>query len=89
MCDLAFLPFKSGVIRTDISDHYLIVLFLKLNNSTLTTKHRNFAIKNKITFSRKLVAADWNNLYSINDVDKAFGYFLKKLKRIYNYCFLL
>ena len=87
MCDLAFLPFKSGVIRTDISDHYLIVLFLKLNNSTFTTKHRNFAIKNKITFSRKLVAADWNNLYSINDVDKAFGYFIKKLKRIYNYCF--
>jgi hypothetical protein len=48
---------------------------------------RNFSIINKNKFSDKLRAADWTHLFSINDTDRAFNYFIRKLKRIYNTCF--
>ena len=86
-CDFSLLPAKSCVIRTDVSDHYLISYLLKNNNNISELKTRNFSTKNKIIFSQKLLSSDWNHLYTIKDVDKVFSYFIKKLKRIYNKCF--
>ena len=87
LIDFDLLPAKSGVLKTDISDHYGVILFLKTFEKATTSKIRNFSIKNKLNFSNKLSTVDWSSLYNINGVDKAFSYFIKKLKRIYNNCF--
>lgn len=88
LCDISCLPVCSTVIKTDISDHYLIELSLNstINNDISITK-RNFSNNNKTKFSYKLRVADWSPLYALNDVNKAFNYFIRKLKRIYNKCF--
>jgi len=48
---------------------------------------RNFSAINKFEFTRKLAEAKWDHLFSLQDVDKAFGYFIKRIKRIYNKTF--
>jgi hypothetical protein len=50
-------------------------------------KKRDFSVNNKLFFSQSIMRADWNHLYSFTNVDKAFNYFIKKLKRIYNKSF--
>jgi len=90
LCDFSLLPMQACVIRYDISDHYPIALYLndnELNQKCNTTTIRALSAKNKTEFSRRLSTIDWNHLYSINDVNKAYGYFAKKLKRIYNKSF--
>jgi hypothetical protein len=88
MCDFNLIPAQTCVVKIDLSDHYLITLVLPNNNNTnVPIKTRNFSCANKIEFARRLQATNWDYLYTLTDVDKAFGYFLKKIKRIYNKCF--
>ncbi len=86
LCDISLLPLRSSVIKTDISDHYLIEMSLSVTTSDNSIR-RNLSPLNMSKFSTKLRNADWSRLYSIEDVDVAFNYFLKKLKRIYSKCF--
>ena len=58
LCDISLLSLCSSVIKTDISDHYLIELSLNLPSSSNTVTKRNFSAKNKLTFSQKLLNAD-------------------------------
>ena len=87
MCDFSLLPLKSTVITTDISDHYAIALHVSNEIPTNTLYKRNFCSKHKEIFTTKLINTDWTHLYTLSDVDKAFNYFIKKLKRIYNKTF--
>ncbi len=89
LCDISCLPIRSAVIKTDISDHYLIECSLNstINNNNIPTTKRNFSNNNKTKFAYKLRVADWTSLYALSDVNQAFNYFLRKLKRIYNRCF--
>lgn len=87
MCDFSLLPVRSCVVKTDISDHYLIALLLSTNITNAPVKVRNFSATNKLAFSRNLATSNWDHLYELQEVDKAFGYFIKKLKRIYNKSF--
>lgn len=89
LCDISLLPVHAAVIKTDVSDHYLIQFSL---SSLLTTNKsarlkRNFSRKNKAAFTSKLLAADWSHLYTLHDADIAFSFFLRKFKRKYNKCF--
>ncbi len=43
MCDYALLPLHSCVIKTDISDHYLICFFIEANDVADTVKVRSMA----------------------------------------------
>ncbi len=65
----------------------LIALLLPTNITNAPVKVRNFSAINKLEFSRKLITANWDHLFDLQEVDKAFGYFIKKLKRIYNKSF--
>ncbi len=87
LCDFSLLPIESNVIKIDLSDHYMIQLKIDVSASTGEFIKRDSALKNKLIFTNKLCAANWEHLYTIADTDKAFNYFLKKLKRIYNKSF--
>ena len=77
-CDVSLLPLQSAVVRTDISDHYLIEIGSKTKLSIYPSAVRHFYTY-KTKFTTKL-SADWCHLYSFNVVDGAFNYFLIKLK---------
>ena len=81
------LPLNSAVIQTDISDHYTIAVQLNDNSRPSKRWARNYSNKCKNKFTADLQTADWSKLYSIQLVDKAFAYFINKLKRIYNKSF--
>ena len=87
MCDIGLLPVRTCVVKIDISDHNLVSLLLPTNIIDAALKLRNFCVNNKLEFSRKFVSTNWNLLFEIQVVDKAFGYFIKKIKRIKNKCF--
>ncbi len=87
LCDFSLLPAQTNVIKTDISDHYLIAMQLNINLTSKLIKRRIFSNKNKINFANRLQQADWRHLYSLMNVDDAFKYFINKLKRIYNKSF--
>ena len=87
LCDISLLSLCSSVIKTDISDYYLIELSLNLPSSSNTVTKRPFFANNKLTFVQKLLDADWAHLYSLLDADLAFNFIIKKIKRIYNKCF--
>lgn len=86
-CDINLLPVQSSVIKTDLSDHYTIVLELKVAPDITPTIKRNFSLRNKAAFAVKLSQANWDPLYLLNDTNLAFNYFIKKFKRIYNKSF--
>ena len=62
---------------------------MPLKNKSLPTTiaKRNYILRNKLNFRNKLRLNNWTYLYSLNETNKAFNYFIKKLKRIYNNCF--
>jgi hypothetical protein len=87
LCDFSLLPVNSSVIKTDLSDHFMIELPLKDKIIPNIETKRNYCLKNKLNFHNKLQNTNWSHLYSINDTNKAFNYFIKKFKRIYNISF--
>ncbi len=87
LCDINLLPLCSSVIKTDISDHFIIEFKLAVSAQANLCTKRSFTLKNRANFTNKLSNANWELLYTINDADIAFTYFLKKLKRIYNKAF--
>ena len=84
MCDFSLLPVRTCVVKIDISDLYLIALLLPTNIIDAALTVRNFCANNKLEFSRKFVSTNWNHLYETQDVAKAFGYFINKIKNIYS-----
>jgi hypothetical protein len=87
LCDNSLLPVSSYVLKLNLSDHFLIAVAVKRPRSSPNFVTRNFSAQNKVKFSNKLSAADWTPIFNTTNVDVAFNYFIKKLKRIYNKCF--
>ena len=65
----------------------MIQMPLKNKISPTTITKLNYSLKNKLNFRKKLQHNDWTYLYSLNETNKAFNYFIKKLKRINSNCF--
>ena len=53
-CDIALLPVHYSVIRTNLSDHFMIQLKLNINTTTYTINKRIFSFANRKKFSIKL-----------------------------------
>ena len=77
------LSVHSSVIRADLSDHFMIQLKLNIDTPAYTMNKRIFSLANRVKFSIKLRSANSNPLYDILNTDKAFNYFLKKIKRMH------
>ena len=87
LCDVSLMPKHSSVIKTDLSDHYLIELSLTTATDIKTITKRSFTNKNKIKFTDRHSAAQWDPFYLITSANHAFNYFIKKIKRIYKKSF--
>ena len=87
ICDISILPTNSTVIKTDLSDHFMIAIPLQMKIQTKNIYKRSFSLKNKEKFSNFLLATDWTYLYSIDNPNTAFSYFIKKIKKIHNKSF--
>ena len=79
----------SGILITDVSDHFPLFYISKLNNP----QNKKIAIKRetRITFDKNfknlkqtLLAVDWSALQSSYDVNSAYDLFLSKFLKIYN-----
>ena len=80
MCDSSLLPERTCVVKIDTNNLYLIALLLPTNIIKAALKVCNFCANNKQEFLRKLVSTYRDHLYKMQDVGKAFGYFIKKNK---------
>ena len=58
LCNFSLLPVCLSVIKTDISDHYLVELGLNTPLATLAKTRRDFSFKNKNKFTNKLCTAN-------------------------------
>ena len=78
---------KSGILRTDISDHFPIFY---LDDSTSASsrskviKTRNYSSKNIQRFKEALVNYDWEKISRIRDANAAFGEFHNQYKILYD-----
>ena len=86
MCDISMSAIQSSIIVHDISDHYPILLHLLIPENNYAFR-RNYSKHNKDLFSAKLMNADWTHLYTLTDINAAFIYFIKKIKRKYHESF--
>ena len=87
LCDISLLPIHTNVLKTDISDHYLIELKIDTPIPNKNVSKHNYSNTNKIKFTNNICMTSWDTLYKFSDVDLAFNYFIKKFKRIYNKSF--
>ena len=87
LCDVSLLPIHTNVLKTDISDHYLIELKIVIPIPNKNVSKRNYSNKNTMKFTNNMCMTSWDTLYKFSDVDLAFNYFIKKFKRIYNKSF--
>ena len=84
----------TGVLKTDISDHFPIFTF--------SVKHRLDSSDKKVTIRKRIINADsiqefrdilseveWGNLHSISNPNDAYEYFLKVFSGIYDLAFPL
>ena len=82
----------SGILYTDISDHFPVFYINNLQNETdgntciLRRSHSN---KNIESFKNELQAVSWNDVLEIIDPQVAYTTFFRKLSSIYNKCFPL
>ena len=83
--------FETGIIKSDISDHYpIFVLSPKTINNTESNTvifKRNINEKTINNFKTKLANTDWSFIYNFIDSNNAYEYFLKIFKKLYDDCF--
>ena len=82
----ALLPASASVIKTDISDHFLVAYHNKSIINNYKNKYRQFNAQNNLKFTNLLTNTRWGNINTITDPNKAFNYFENKLKK-YNKAF--
>lgn len=83
---------QSGVIITDISDHFMT--FLKLPKGkdqpvVREIKKRNTSMENVQLFRYHLQTVNWDEVYSSKDVNISYNAFWVKFKMLYDQCFPL
>lgn len=94
-----FLPFKSGILLHDISDHLPVFIHIPLplsnvthsesENRTFTKEFRVFSEHNKNKFTECLSIIDWNDLLINRDVNNSTQSFLDTLLTVFDNCFPL
>jgi len=87
-----FNELSSGIIQTDISDHFPIFLLYKTNSlsgkkKSKTIVKRDFSAENIKEFEYKLVVTDWTGVYRTNSANSAYEKFLDKIKEAYDLSF--
>ena len=83
---------SSGIILSDLLDHFPIFLHFKyndnpiLNTGTINTQ-RDFSENNVNLFQEELGNVDWSGMYSTNNVNNAFDVFMNLVSSKMNSCF--
>ena len=84
--------YESGVIISDISDHFPVFTIIPSNTKNKQAKHafsRSFSHANVEKFREKLANTDWAMVTSKNDVNECYTIFWEKFSNHYNDCFQL
>ena len=87
-----YLSHESNIITSLISDHFPIFYTLKNNTKDKHQKFiqsRNFSEDNFKKFKESLKGIDWNFIYSSNDTQEAYNYFLETFLALYEIYFPL
>lgn len=84
---------KSGILFTDISDHFPICHF-SLSDRTRhagvdSTKYRAFNDQNILRFKRLIDNTSWDNVYKLTDVEYAYQNFMTTFNSVFHICFPL
>ena len=95
---LTSIPHKitsSGVIQTDISDHFAVFAVIDTNPSKLThpqktcSYRRNLSEHNKNLFIDSIADQNWSSIFNETDIDKKYNLFTNIFKQHFNACFPL
>ncbi len=84
--------FKTGILISDISDHFPTFMFNGKNQKPPVQPvsfSRNFSANNLNNFKRLLSQQDWSHVYETNDVDPSYDNFWAIYNRLYNDSFPL
>ena len=82
---------SSGVLKTNITDHYSIFTVRDHLEPIKDSKHRevrNFSIKNTLRFQKSLNQVNWNFLYE-QGTQAAFSHFYDTIIELFNHHFPL
>ena len=79
----------SGVIEEVITDHFLIFLFVSLENSECESmvSYRNFSQHNYNSFNVNFHSINFENVFILNNVNDSFNYFYDNLFSAYDISF--
>lgn len=85
------LGIKSGVLHSDLSDHFPIFHYsIKINRAKHDKKtiHKRIMRKTNVDqFKDKLANTSWNDLYKESNVDVAYQHFMKVISATFEECF--
>ena len=84
--------FKTGIIKTDISDHFPIFFIFKcVVDSTEAREEfiykRNYSSNSIETFKQKLREVNWNEVKQSNNANKSYAKFSEICTSLYEECF--
>ena len=87
--------FKTGIIKTDISDHSPIIYAFKLRSSMSSENHpknrylhkRIINESSKATFKRRLRETSWDAVKGLDNPNESYVKFLETTTQIYDDCF--
>ena len=80
----------TGILYTDISDHFPLFYIDYSNQSVTSKKHikrRMYSQANMLSFSDKIRDHDWTNVYSQNDPQTAYTCFFNDYRHMYDESF--
>ena len=83
---------NSGVIITDISDHFITFMSLpqeKNNVAHKTINTRNFSHYNFQQFKQLLLSSNWEDVYKADNINSSYENFWNQFKILYEKCFPL
>jgi exonuclease III len=90
--NLSNRTFQTGILISDISDHFITFMFNGKNLKPPEQTHclsRNFSLPNLNNFKTLLSQQDWSPVYNANEVDPYYDNFWEIYNRLYNNCFPL
>ena len=84
----------SGIVKTDLSDHFPVFIVDRNANITnypdnIKKQIRTFNDKNIIEFKNQLAQTDWSFVIETEEPNLAYETFIKLYLKIYNTCFPL
>ena len=78
------------VIRTNISDHFSVLLSRNVNKKEKTTETKYIRLinsKNISSFKENLACANWDKIYELNEIEEIGDFFLDTLQKNVNTSF--